>query len=101
MSDATEYGDLPISYGAKPCAFAAAAVRNSPADMTHPVNSFIAQQLLSHAHAPGVFSLRPGADLVADSGGPWAESRRICPKPGRRDRAPAATDASCTRRVLH
>src|ERR1019366_7721505 len=41
-----EYGGRPISYGAKTCAFAAVAESTSPADIAHPLNSFIAPSLL-------------------------------------------------------
>src|SRR5664279_2199488 len=70
MSETTAY--LPVSYGAKTCAFAAAAVKTSPADMTHPVNSFIAQSLLQRPTARSFSLLVPPANLVAESGGPWS-----------------------------
>jgi hypothetical protein len=55
--------------------------------MIHPVNSFIACRSCDLSDTlperPGAFSLLyPGTSFIADSGGPWAGSRRVCFKSG-------------------
>src|ERR1700681_1149517 len=62
MSDTAVYRGPPVSRGAEPCAFAVAAVRTSPADMTHPVNNFIVHRSCG-APAPRAFCSLPGAEF--------------------------------------
>src|SRR5260221_14083733 len=93
MSDTIAYGDLAVWYGAKPCAFAAAAERTSPADINHPVNSFMARHSCSAPRGQSIFALVPattssqnravlGPDRGGLAGNP-ARPRRPCRQSGR------------------
>src|ERR1700744_4278034 len=85
MSETAMY-EPPVPLGDTPCACAVTAVTTNPADMTHPVNSFITHRSC-HAQRPERFrsfvpaetSLLNLADLGPDRGA-------FASKPGRGDR---------------
>src|ERR1700692_4908639 len=85
MSETAVY-EPPLPLGDTPCACAVAAVRTNPADMTHPVNSFITHRSC-HAPTPRAFSLFvPAGTSLLNPAVLGPDRGAFASNPGRADR---------------